>query len=59
MKIYEVDATVSTHELLKLGIVEAGLVLVRVAAESSLEAELVAGQMASVVGMVTGTYPRV
>lgn len=59
MKVYEFDATVSTHAWLKRGVSEVGLVRVRVAAKDPLDAELLAAQMAAAVGEVTGTYPRI
>ena len=64
--IYSFDVTVSTHDLLKVGVTEvrmwgapASHHRVVVAAGSRDEAALVAAQMASCRGVCTGVYDRI
>jgi hypothetical protein len=65
VRAFSFDVTVSTHDLLKLGITEARFVgaeanhhRIVVAAETVEEAALVAAQMASCKYMCTGVYYR-
>jgi hypothetical protein len=64
--IYSFDVTVSTHDLLKVGVVAVRLPgsserhhRIVVAAESRNEAALVAAQMASCRWICTGVYDRI
>lgn len=66
MTAFSFDATVSTHDLLKVGVTEARLPgsprhhhRVVVEAESRDEAALIAAQMVSCVGICTGLYDRI
>jgi hypothetical protein len=63
---YSFDVTVSTHDLLKGGVVAARIVgsqdrhhRIVIAAESRNEAALLAAQMASCHGVCTGIYDRI
>lgn len=68
MEVYSFDVTVSSHDLLKRGVVEARLLFsphhhhrVVVAADDVVDASLAAAQMAACIPgvVVTGTYLRV
>lgn len=66
MASYSFDVTVSTHDLLRAGVVAARLPgcpedhhRVVVAAGSRNEAALIAAQMASCHGVCTGVYDRI
>jgi hypothetical protein len=66
MMIYSFDVTVSTHDLLKAGVVTARLPgsperhhRIVVAADTRNEAALIAAQMTSWWGVCTGVYDRV
>jgi hypothetical protein len=66
MNVFSFDATCSTHDLLKVGVVEARLPgsqhhhhRVVVAAETRDEAALLACQMVSCQWMCTGMYDRI
>lgn len=53
MTVWDFEVVVSTHDLLRRGVVEAEWLRVEVAAPSSFEASLVAIQMASAYGYPT------
>lgn len=64
--IYSFDVTVSTHDLLRVGVTAARLYgsperhhRIVVGADSRNEASLIAAQMASHHGMWTGVYDRI
>jgi hypothetical protein len=66
MAVYSFDVTVSTHDLLKAGVIAARLWgsqerhhRIVVVAESRNEAALLAAQMASIHGVCTGVYDRI
>lgn len=59
MTVWEFDVGVATHELLQQGVLVDHYVLVRVAADSYLEASLLAIQMAGVVGYATECLLRI
>lgn len=57
--VFEFDVAVSSHDLLRHGVIEADYVNVHVAAPTRNEAALLACDMASIYGMVTGCYDRI
>lgn len=59
MTVFELDVTYSTHERLKRGQTEPGMALVRVEADTYMEAEDIALAMVYCHNEATGTYPRV
>jgi len=66
MQIFSFDATISTHDLLKRGITAGRLPgsqhrhhRIVIAAENATDAALLAAQMASAHGMVTGLFHRI
>lgn len=66
LPVFSFDVTVSTHDLLKVGVTEARLPgsqhhhhRIVVAAETRNEAALLAAQMASVRWTCTGLYDRI
>jgi hypothetical protein len=66
MTVWSFDVTVSTHDLLKAGVVAARLWgsqerhhRIVVAADSRNEAALIAAQMASCTATCTGVYDRI
>lgn len=59
MTVWEFDVGVTTHELLRLGVLVDHYVLVRVTAGSYLEASELAIQMGFVVGYATECLLRV
>lgn len=56
---YEFDVAVSTHDLVKQGIIACRFIRVLVAADSYTEAELIATQMAGCHGMPTAVFVRI
>jgi hypothetical protein len=65
-QVFSFDVTVSTHDLLKRGITAGRFVgapahhhRIVVSASSFLDAHLIAAQMASLHGVVTGVFVRI
>lgn len=59
MTEWEFDVAVSSHDLLQLGITEAGYANIRVLAADYDDASLLACQMAAIYGMPTAAYIRI